>query len=161
MNASKWILFAEDDINDVELTSRALAAARVSAELVVTRDGSETLDCLYRRGRFQDRPPGHPQLILLDLKMPKVDGLEVLRRIKADANLKSIPVVIFTSSRERSDLNLSYELGANAYVVKPVNFRDFVAAIHDVRDFWLGVNEPPAVDPPKAPGSSWKQITWL
>jgi CheY-like chemotaxis protein len=161
MNAPKWILFAEDDINDVELTTRALAAARLSAELIVTRDGSETLDCLYRRGRFRERPTGLPRLILLDLKMPKVDGLEVLRRIKADPVLKSIPVVIFTSSRERSDLNLCYELGANAYVVKPVNFRDFVATIHEVRDFWLGVNEPPADECRNSIGTKWQQTTWL
>jgi len=106
----------------------------------------EALDCLYRRGAFQSRDDNPPAVVLLDLKMPKVDGLEVLRQIKSDAALKSIPVVIFTSSRERTDLARTYLLGANAYVVKPLGFQEFVSALKDVKKFWLIINEPPPAD---------------
>jgi CheY-like chemotaxis protein len=139
----KRILLAEDDANDVELTVAALAEFHLANEVVVARDGAEALDYLYRRGSFAARPQGHPAVVLLDLKMPKVNGLEVLRQVKADPNLKSIPVVMVTSSREEADLVQSYELGANAYVVKPVDFQDFVRAVKDLGSFWAVLNEPP------------------
>jgi CheY-like chemotaxis protein len=139
----KRILLAEDDANDVELTVAALAEFHLANEVVVARDGAEALDYLYRRGSFAARPQGHPAVVLLDLKMPKVNGLEVLRQVKADPNLKSIPVVMVTSSREEADLVRSYELGANAYVVKPVDFQDFVRAVKDLGSFWAVLNEPP------------------
>ena len=143
MTEIKRILLAEDNPNDVELTLTALAEFHLANEVVVARDGGEALDYLYRRGSFADRPQGHPAVVLLDLKMPKVDGLEVLRQLKADPNLKSIPIVMVTSSREETDLVKSYELGANAYVVKPVDFQDFVRAVKDLGSFWAVVNEPP------------------
>jgi CheY-like chemotaxis protein len=139
----KRILLAEDDANDVELTVAALAEFHLANEVVVARDGAEALDYLYRRGSFAARPQGHPAVVLLDLKMPKVNGLEVLRQVKADPNLKSIPIVMVTSSREEADLVQSYELGANAYVVKPVDFQDFVRAVKDLGSFWAVLNEPP------------------
>jgi CheY-like chemotaxis protein len=139
----KRILLAEDDAHDVELTVAALAEFHLANEVVVARDGAEALDYLYRRGSFAARPQGHPAVVLLDLKMPKVNGLEVLRQVKADPNLKSIPVVMVTSSREEADLVKSYELGANAYVVKPVDFQDFVRAVKDLGSFWAVLNEPP------------------
>ncbi len=143
MTRSKWILLAEDNANDADLTARALEDAALPGKVVLARDGSEALDCLYHRGAFPDSGDGPPFFILLDLKMPKVDGLEVLRQIKADPQLKRIPVVVFTSSREERDLASSYNLGANAYVVKPVSFRDFNSAVKQLRAFWLGVNEAP------------------
>jgi CheY-like chemotaxis protein len=139
----KRILLAEDNPNDVELTLTALAEFHLANEVVVARDGTEALDYLYRRGSFASRPAGHPAVVLLDLKMPKVDGLEVLRQVKADPNLRSIPIVMVTSSREETDLVKSYELGANAYVVKPVDFQDFVRAVKDLGSFWAVLNEPP------------------
>jgi CheY-like chemotaxis protein len=141
----RTILLAEDSANDVELTLAALQENRVANQVVVVRDGAEALDYLYRRHGFADRLPGHPALVLLDLKMPKVDGLEVLRQLKADPALKSIPVVMLTSSREESDLVRTYDLGVNAYVVKPVAFADFVEAVKTLGQFWGVVNElPPA-----------------
>jgi CheY-like chemotaxis protein len=139
----KRILLAEDNANDVELTLAALKANRVLNEVVVTRDGAETLDYLWRRNQYVDRHPGQPVLMLLDLKMPKVDGLEVLRQVKNSAELKTIPVVVLTSSREEQDLLRSYDLGVNAYVVKPVDFHDFVEAVKILGGFWAVVNEPP------------------
>ncbi len=146
MSGQRWILLAEDNANDADLTLRALSANQSPNEVILAADGVEALDCLYRRGAFQSREDSPPAVVLLDLKMPKVDGLEVLRQIKNDAALKSIPVVIFTSSRERLDLARTYQLGANAYVVKPLSFQDFVSALKDVKKFWLLINEPPPRD---------------
>jgi len=143
MNELKRILLVEDNPHDVELTLAALAENKLANEVVVTRDGAEGLDYLYRRGQFKLRAEGNPAVILLDLKMPKVDGLEVLRLIKSDMELKAIPVVMLTSSREEKDLIASYQLGVNAYVVKPVNFRDFADAVKELGVFWAIVNEPP------------------
>lgn len=143
MTQVKRILLAEDNANDVELTLLALAQYNLANEVIVTRDGAEALDFLYRRGSFQMREEGNPAVILLDLKMPKVDGLEVLRQAKSDPNLKLIPVVLLTSSREERDVVKSYELGVNAYVVKPVDFHEFVDAIKEVGLFWSIINVPP------------------
>jgi len=143
MTKPRWILLAEDNPNDADLTVRALSANQPPNEIVLAGDGSEVLDCLYRRGAFQARSDDPPAVILLDLKMPKVDGLEVLRQIKGDPALKNIPVVVFTSSKERIDLIRTYHLGVNAYVVKPVGYREFVSALKDVKKFWLVINEPP------------------
>jgi CheY-like chemotaxis protein len=139
----KRILLAEDSAQDAELTLMALGEYRVAHEVVHVRDGVQALDYLYRRGAFAMRDQGHPAVVLLDLKMPKVDGLDVLRTIKTDDQLKTIPVVMLTSSREETDLARSYNLGVNAYVVKPVGFRQFVQAIKDLGVFWAVLNEPP------------------
>ena len=143
MNKLHSILLAEDNPHDVELTLSALAEHNLANEVDVAHDGEEALDYLYHRGRFALRTNGHPAVVLLDLKMPKVDGLEVLRAIKADPNLKNIPVVMLTSSREESDLPRSYALGVNAYVVKPVDFQTFVEAVKQIGVFWAIHNEPP------------------
>jgi CheY-like chemotaxis protein len=129
MNELKSILLVEDNPNDVELTLEALAEHNLANEVVVVNDGAEALDYLYRRGKFRMRARGHPAVVLLDLKMPKVDGLEVLQTIKTDEELKTIPVVMLTSSREEKDLVESYKLGVNAYVVKPVDFQQFIDAV--------------------------------
>jgi CheY-like chemotaxis protein len=139
----KHILLVEDSPYDVELIITALAENHVANEVVITRDGEEALDYLYRRGAFEQRPDCNPAVVLLDLKMPKVDGLEVLKQIKADPALKAIPVVMLTSSREDQDLVTSYRLGVNAYVVKPVNFSEFLEAIRRVGMFWGALNQPP------------------
>lgn len=143
MNEFKRILLVEDNPKDVELTLTALEENKLANEVVVTRDGAEGLDYLYCRGQFKMRTKGNPAVILLDLKMPKVDGLEVLRTIKSDAEMKVIPVVMLTSSREEKDLVMSYNLGVNAYVVKPVNFQEFADAVKELGVFWAIVNEPP------------------
>ena len=143
MKELKRILLAEDNPNDVELTMEALADYNLANEVVVARDGAEALDYLYKRGDYKTLNGGNPAVILLDLKMPKVDGLEVLRQVKSDEALKSIPVVVLTSSREERDLVESYRLGTNAYVVKPVDFKGFVEAIKDLGIFWALLNEPP------------------
>jgi CheY-like chemotaxis protein len=137
------ILLVEDDPYDVELTLSALAENYLTNEIVVTRDGAEALDYLYRRGAYESRAAGNPAVMLLDLKLPKVDGLEVLERIKTDPNLKMIPVVMLTSSREEQDLARSYNSGVNAYVVKPVGFHDFVEAVRELGLFWAVLNQPP------------------
>jgi CheY-like chemotaxis protein len=137
------ILLAEDNANDVELTLAALKTNRIANDVVVTRDGAETLDYLWRRGTYADRPTEDPALILLDLKMPKVDGLDVLRQVKSSEALRTIPIVVLTSSRQEQDLIRSYDLGVNAYVVKPVAFHDFVDAVKLLGGFWAVVNEPP------------------
>jgi CheY-like chemotaxis protein len=137
------ILMAEDSINDVELTLAALGEHKLANQVDVVRDGAEALDYLYRRGAYAARPPGNPVVVLLDLKMPKVNGLDVLRQIKKDAALQTIPVVMLTSSREEGDLLKSYELGVNAYVVKPVDFGDFMIAVRQLGGFWALVNEAP------------------
>jgi CheY-like chemotaxis protein len=139
----KRILLAEDSARDAELALNALAAHHLANEVVHVRDGAEALDYLYRRGEFAGRPSADPAVVLLDLKMPKVDGLEVLRVIKGDPQLKRIPVVVMTSSREEGDLLRSYDLGVNAYVVKPMKFQEFVEAIRQVGSFWAVINEPP------------------
>jgi CheY-like chemotaxis protein len=143
MTELRQILLAEDNPNDVELTLAALGENHLANEVVVMRDGAETLDYLYRRNAFATRPVGNPALLLLDLKMPKVDGIEVLRQVKSDPRLKSIPVVVLTSSREEQDLLRTYDLGVNAYVVKPVGFPDFVEAVRVLGGFWAVINEPP------------------
>ena len=137
------ILLAEDNANDIELTLAALRTNRLANEVVVARDGVEALDYLYCRDKYVGRAPGLPALLLLDLKMPKVDGLEVLRHVKADQQLKTIPVVVLTSSREEQDLIRSYDLGVNAYVVKPVDFHEFINAVKSLGAFWAVLNEPP------------------
>jgi CheY-like chemotaxis protein len=142
--ADRHILLVEDSENDVELTIAALAKY-VANQVDVARDGAEALDYLFRRGVFAGRTTGPPALVMLDLKMPKVDGLEVLRTIKADPALKQLPVVVLTSSREQRDVVKSYELGVNAYVVKPVEFEQFVDAVKQLGLFWLLLNEPPPV----------------
>ena len=147
MKHTKWILLAEDDVQIAELTALALDAEALGFDVVMAHDGVETLDCLYRRGRFRELEGGHPAVVLLDLKMPKLDGLEVLRRVKADRGLKHIPVVMLTSSREESDVLNSYQLGANSYVVKPVDFGRFSRVIKLVGEFWTSVNEPALVAP--------------
>jgi CheY-like chemotaxis protein len=137
------ILLVEDNPKDIELTLAALAKCQLANEIVVTRDGAEALDYVYRRGPKGNRPAGDPAVILLDLKLPKFDGLEVLERIKRDPEHRRIPVVMLTSSREESDLVRSYELGVNAFVVKPVDFNAFFEAIQDLGMFWAVLNEPP------------------
>jgi len=137
------ILLVEDNLNDIELTTVALKQNHLVNEIVVARHGGEALDYLFRRGAYQDRARANPIVVLLDLKMPKVDGLEVLRQLKGDETLKVIPVVMLTSSREEADLVKSYRLGANAYVVKPVGFEQFADAIRQVGIFWAVLNEPP------------------
>ena len=137
------ILLVEDDPHDVELTLSALSENHLTNEIVVVRDGAEALDYLYRRGFYQSREAGNPEVILLDLKLPKVDGLDVLKRIKADPDLKTVPVVMLTSSREEKDLVESYNSGSNAYVVKPVGFGDFLEAVRQVGLFWTVINQPP------------------
>ena len=143
MSTVRPILLAEDNPNDVELVVAALQDARLVNEILVARDGEEALDCLYRRGRFAGRTSPQPAVILLDLKMPKVDGREALRRIRADPDLRTIPIVVLTSSREESDLLQTYQLGINAYVVKPVDFGEFTSAVTKLGCFWALLNEPP------------------
>ena len=143
MTAVRTILLAEDNANDIELTMAALRSNSVANEVVVVRDGAAALDYLYRRKGFASRSPEAPGLILLDLKMPKVDGLEVLQQIKHDRALRTIPIVVLTSSREESDLVRTYDLGVNAYVVKPVVFNEFMGAVKVLGQFWAVVNEPP------------------
>ena len=143
MGELKRILLVEDSEQDIELTLAALAEHSLANEVVVARDGAEALDYLYRRGVFKMRAEGNPAVVLLDLKMPKVDGLEVLRQVKGNGNLKAIPVVMLTSSREERDLIESYSLGVNAYVVKPVDFPQFVEAVKEVGMFWAVINQPP------------------
>jgi DNA-binding response OmpR family regulator len=137
------ILMVEDDPRDVELTLTALDEYNLANEVVVTHDGKEGLDYLYCRGNFAGRTSENPAVLLLDLKLPKVDGLEVLQQIKSDEKLKMIPVVVLTSSREERDMVASYKLGVNAYVVKPVDFHEFINAIKELGVFWAIVNEPP------------------
>ena len=137
------ILLAEDSPRDAELIISALREFHVANEILHVRDGAEALDYLFRRGAFADRPAGLPVVVMLDLKMPKVDGLEVLRQIRADSNLKTLPVVIMTSSREEQDVVRSYELGTNSYVVKPIQFPEFVESVKKVGAYWAVINEPP------------------
>ena len=137
------ILMVEDDPKDVELTLTALDEYKLANEVVVTRDGEEALDYLYCRGTFKTRSNDNPAVLLLDLKLPKLDGLEVLQQIKSDEKLKMIPVVVLTSSHEEKDVVASYKLGVNAYVVKPVDFHEFVNAVKELGIFWAVINESP------------------
>ncbi len=139
----KRILMVEDNPNDVELTLSALAEHHLANEVVVVRDGEEALDYLHRRGVYKLRGAGHPAVVLLDLKLPKVDGLQVLEQMRADPDMRFIPVVMLTSSREERDLVASYRSGVNAYVVKPVDFGDFVTSIKEIGLFWAVINCPP------------------
>jgi CheY-like chemotaxis protein len=139
----KRILLAEDNANDIELTMTALRENHVVNEVTVVRDGAEALDYLFKRNAYAHRTGGNPAVLLLDLKMPKVDGIEVLRQVKGDPQLRTIPVVVLTSSREEQDLVRTYDLGVNAYVVKPVDFLEFVDAVKLLGGFWAVVNEPP------------------
>ncbi len=143
METFKRILLVEDDRQDAELTLIALGEHNLANEIALARDGVEALDYVYRRGAFAERPEGNPVVILLDLKMPKLDGLQVLRQLKADPKTCFIPVVILTSSRESRDLDECYHLGVNAYVVKPVRFSDLVDSVKGIGLFWALINEPP------------------
>lgn len=143
MSELKPILLVEDNPKDIELTLAALEQSQLANEVVVVRDGAEALDFLYRRGAHESRNTIDPAVVLLDLKLPKVDGLEVLAKIKGDPAMRHTPIVMLTSSREESDLVKSYELGVNAFVVKPVGFREFFDAIQDLGVFWAVLNEPP------------------
>jgi CheY-like chemotaxis protein len=139
----KPILLIEDNPKDVELTLVALQRSRLANEVIVLRDGAEALDYLRCEGEHCYREKGHPAVVLLDLKLPKVDGLQVLAEIKKNDQLRQIPVVMLTSSREETDLLKSYQLGVNAYVVKPVGFQDFLQAVQELGGFWAVLNEPP------------------
>jgi CheY-like chemotaxis protein len=140
MNPNR-ILLVEDNLNDVELTLAALSEHQLADRIDVVRDGVEALEYLRRQGSFADRPAGNPLMILLDLKLPKLDGVQVLKEIKGDAALKMIPVIMLTSSREERDLVASYQSGVNAYVVKPVDFGQFVEAVRQIGTFWAATNE--------------------
>jgi CheY-like chemotaxis protein len=139
----KRILLVEDSENDIELTLAALAENHLANEVVVVRDGEEALDYLYQRGKYRLRATGNPAVVLLDLKLPKLSGLEVLSRVKNDDKLRVVPVVMLTSSREDKDLARAYALGVNAYVVKPVTFDQFVGSLRELGVFWAVINEPP------------------
>lgn len=139
----RHILIAEDDPRDEELTLAALEENNLANKVFIVRDGEEALDYLYCRGKFKTRAGGNPVAVLLDLKMPKVNGLEVLKTIKHDENLKMIPIVVLTSSREEPDVLECYKYGVNAYVVKPVDFGEFMKAVKLLGVFWAAVNEPP------------------
>lgn len=143
MSDLKPILLAEDNPGDLELTLEALADNNLANRVVVVRDGVEALEYLRCEGKFSQRSHGNPAVAILDIKMPRMDGIEVLRAIRADAALKTIPVVMLTSSREEQDLIRSYELGSNAYVVKPVKFSDFIDAVRHIGVFWAMINELP------------------
>lgn len=143
MSELKRILLVEDDDRDVELTLAALEEYNLANEVAVVRDGEEALDYLYARGKFNTRPTDNPAVVLLDLKMPKMDGLEVLRVMKNDQRLKMIPVVVLSSSAEERDVVESYKLGVNAYVVKPVDIQQFLEAVRKLGLFWAVINEPP------------------
>ncbi len=148
MNQIKRILLVEDDPQDVELTLTALDEYRLTNGVDVVRDGADALDYLYRRGKFLTRDGRNPAVVILDLKLPKVSGLEVLRQVKADEELRLVPIVVLTSSREEQDLIASYQLGVNAYVVKPVDFHKFVEAIKTLGVFWVVLNESPLNEAP-------------
>jgi len=143
MTPIKPLLLAEDNPRDAELTLAAMEEHHIADKVVVCHDGAEALDYLYCRGIFAAREQGNPVVVFLDIKMPKVDGIEVLRTIKNDVQLKPIPVVMLTSSREERDLAQCYALGANAYVVKPVEFHRFIKAVKELAGFWGMINEPP------------------
>jgi len=152
MKTLKRILLVEDNVKDSELTLAALSESHVANDIVVVRDGVEALDFLHARGRYAGRGPGLPAVMLLDLKMPRMDGLEVLRHMKQDPVLRLVPVVMLTSSREEPDLAQSYALGVNAYVVKPVDFQQFFEAVKQVGAFWGLLNQPPPARGNQSPG---------
>jgi two-component system response regulator len=152
MNLLKHILVVDDSPRDIELTVNALETYQLTNKITALHDGAEALDYLYRRGEFAGCTDAQPAVILLDLKMPRVDGIEVLRQIKGDPVLKMIPVVVMTSSREEQDVLNSYQLGVNAYVVKPVKFQEFVEAVKHLGMFWAILNEPPPDSPPRLDG---------
>ena len=139
----KTILFAEDNPKDVELTLEALTDHNLANNVIVVRDGVEAMDYLRCEGKYKQRKPGNPAVLLLDIKMPRMDGIEVLKTIRGDDSLKMLPVVMLSSSREEQDLIKSYELGVNAYVVKPVDFREFIDAVKQLGVFWAVINEVP------------------
>ena len=144
-NSEVEILLVEDNINDAELTMRALRKNHVANKITHLKDGAEALDFLFCEGAYSDRNINHkPRAILLDLKMPKVDGIEVLRRVKSDERTRSIPVVVLTSSKEDPDVKACYELGVNSYIVKPVGFENFTQAIGELGLYWLILNQPPS-----------------
>jgi len=150
MRELKRVLLAEDSAKDVELTLAALQDSHLVNEVVVARDGAEAWEYLSCTGAHANRPPVAPAVVLLDLKMPKLDGHEVLRRMRADPNLRTVPVVILTSSREERDIAQSYDFGVNAYVVKPVAFSEFISAVKNLGMFWAVLNEPPPASARKA-----------
>lgn len=152
MPTLKPILLVEDNPNDLELTLTALSNTGLANDVIVARDGAEARDYLFRQGEYANREPGLPTVVLLDLKLPKIDGLELLRMIRESRETANLPVVILTSSREEKDVAAGYELGSNAYVVKPVSFSEFFKAIQDLGIFWAVLNEPP-------PGASRKSRT--
>lgn len=137
------ILLVEDSPEDVELTLSALEKRKLASHVAVVNDGEEALDYLFRRGRHDGRTSPTPVVVLLDVKLPKVDGFEVLRRVRAETSLACLPIVMLSSSREEQDVTQCYELGVNAYVVKPVDYRDFVEAIGGLGQFWALINQPP------------------
>ncbi len=139
----KRILLVEDNENDLELTMMALESSRLAHDVQIARDGEQALEYLERRGAYIDRPDLDPAVVLLDLKLPKIDGLEVLERMRVHPKLKTVPVVMLSSSCEERDIARSYELGVNAYVVKPVDFEQFSNAIKELAQFWAIVNQPP------------------
>jgi CheY-like chemotaxis protein len=143
MGDLRTILLAEDNPKDVELTLEALSEHNLANQVTVARDGVEAMEFLHCEGKYKLRKQGNPAVVLLDIKMPRMDGMEVLHAIRSDPTLKTIPVVILTSSREEPDLKKCYELGANAYVVKPVDFTDFIEAVRQVGIFWAVINELP------------------
>jgi len=147
MTKKKWILIAERNASETERTLHAFASSYAPPEVVVARDGVEVLDCLYQRNGFEGRPAGQPAVVLLDLETPSLDGWEILRQMKGDSQLKTIPVVVFTDSREAGDLVRSYQLGANAYIVKPAGARQLAAVLEEVRAFWIVINESPREEP--------------
>ena len=147
----KPILLVEDNPRDLELTLVALERSRLANDVVVARDGAEALDYLNCTGKYADRARGNPAVVMLDLKLPKVDGMQVLEAVKRDEQLRHIPMVVLTSSKEEQDLLKSYSLGANAYVVKPVDFQEFLHAVQELGGFWAVLNEPP-------PGSTRRRV---
>ena len=149
LDETKVILLVEDNPDDEALTLRAFAKNNIGNRIVVVRDGAEALDWLFKRGQYSERHDPEPQVVLLDLKLPKVDGLEVLRQMRDDPRTELMPVVILTSSKEESDILRGYELRANSYIRKPVDFARFVEAVREIGMYWLVLNEPPPVLPPK------------
>ncbi|RJP69045.1 MAG: response regulator [Ignavibacteriales bacterium] len=143
MSEIRTILLAEDNPKDVELTIEALSEFNLANHVVAVKDGVEAMEFLQCRGKYTQRNPGNPAVVLLDIKMPRMDGIEVLKAIKNDPSLRKLPVVMLTSSREEPDLKKCYELGANAYVVKPVDFKEFIEAVKQVGVFWAVINELP------------------
>jgi CheY-like chemotaxis protein len=135
------VLLVDDNADDAEFTLRALRRSNAALQVTMAADGVEALDCMFRCGAFADREPGAPRLVLLDLKLPKIDGLEVLRRIKSDPATRSVPVVVLSSSKERRDIHEAYARGANSYIVKPVEYVELVAKLHDLIRYWLELNQ--------------------